>query len=488
MVLLLLGSACSPVGTAVAAEKGNCSNLDDFVMFLTLGAVNAEDCSRAAYVSAAVEDMKESDADQTKVDIYNAGVQQQAETESYFAPYDNYLQDTDSVAWMKVEKAIAEAYKSGSTKAGAKTAARQAISDYYATKQINLIEQWNVSVSGVETIREQAEMEAGISDTFVEINETTGYVTGNTVEFKYNGTAVTTTQLVNGSNHDAYGIRLAEHQYGDGDSFWIGPHVVHPNFTKPMTAYNDPPDAGYAYGVIVNPPNSNYEQKEVMDWSKFSDRWRQIEELNANLQDEAEAYVDATWQDFETGTINASDVISSHTAMFEYGVRSANETEGLYRSIAALSLMGFDTPNMTNAGTMTVRYNGANNTGLLLAENAPGGEWQVGKTYHTSNIAGPVMMATVDGNKLDLSGEFEIVGMTSKDGSQVNSTETKKYVYKTADTSETLELQRELTNLRQEIEDRESSTGGSPSGSDLPKRLLAVVAVLGAVLLYGGRD
>ncbi|WP_135828949.1 hypothetical protein [Halorussus halobius] len=482
LVALLVVSAGIPAGagTAVAAEKGNCSNLDDFVMFLTLGAVNAEDCSRAAYVDDAIQDMKESDASQEKVDIYSAGTGLQAGSEAWSAPFDNYLNDTESVAWMKVETAVAEAYQDGASQAEAEAEARKAIADYYAVKQINLIEQWNTTMKQIMTLEGQSEMEDGISSDFVSIEQAGNESTWGgdepnkfheTSDF-YNRDAVSTLELVNGSHRDHYYLT---HDAAYDDNSWMR---------------LDGGD-GWKNGdvvevwVTIEAPNQNFEAENVTAASGLTDRWNRIETMNDQLQTEAENFVAATYSDFESGQINASDVVSANTAMFEYGVRGANESEGLYQSTAALSLMGYQTPNMSTAGTMTVRYQNQNYTGLVLAENAPNGSWETGVQYDTANIEGPVFMATANSSKIDFAeGEtFTILSMTAKDGSEVETQETTQYNYRTANTNELLKKQQELLELRQEIENREPDSGGGGGFGDGSVPMWVGAALAGGVVL-----
>lgn len=485
LVLSAVAPAAAQETTTSDSTQGHCSELDDFLFTVTNGLVNGGDC-KPSHLSDRIQEMRESDANQTKTDIYTAGSSLKGQSEVFDSVYDNYMQDTESAAWMKMETAVAEAYQNGATEAEAKTQAKQAIADYYAVKQINLLEKWNASVSQVNTLKERAEMEDGVESRFVDLMavdpQDERYPHGTT----YNGTGTSSSVvLANQSTVESMTLKL-------GLNTADGPMTEFVNVTTGNVSWDAFTDGPYvASSVYIKPPTTDYSNLHVLKFSVYSSRWEKIEDLSSALQSEADNYVSATWEDFSTGTINASDVISSHTAMFEYGVRSSNESEGLYQSTAALAMMGYDTPNMTNAGTMTVKYNGANNTGLLLAENAPGGTWETGTTYQTSNISGPVMLATVDGKKLDLQGEFTIVGMTSKDGSRVESTSTTEYVYKTADTSETVALQNQLSNLRQEIEDREPD-GGAGGGSDwsLPDwvpggPLGAGVGTVGVIVLLG---
>lgn len=493
VVLVVTSSGLAPVGTAAAAEQGNCSTLDDFVMFLTLGAVNAEDCSRQAYVEDAINDMEQSDANQTKVDIYSAASGAKAGQEAWAAPYDNYVNDTQSVAWMKAESAVADAYASGMSKAEAKVAARQAVAEYYHTKQKNLVEQWNVSVSQAATLNEQAEMEENVSGYFVKANATGDPDYGS---YKEEFLGLGDDKLLTTVDNQTIYAKTAHVRAGghNGDSNAdIGP-------TDGQHAYEQNTDSSshmvYLDGIEVQAPNTNYDVMTYMKFAAFQDRWNRIESLNNNLQSEVDVFVDATWSDFDSGQINATDVISSHTAMFEYGVRSGNESEGLWRSTAALAMMGYDVPNLNSSGTMTVEYSGQTYTGLVMAKNAPNGSWQTGATYYTDSLEGPEFLLTTEGEKIDLDGSFTVTGMTAKDGSQLNETQTTKYVYKTSNTSELLEMQQQLIELRQEIEDREPDGAGDGSGSGSgfsnTQIMVGLAALAGAALLAqnnrGGRQ
>ena len=140
---------------------------------------------------------------------------------------------------------------------------------------------------------------------------------------------------------------------------------------------------------------------------------------------------------------------------------------------------------------MDVTYDGNTYTGIVMAQSAPNGSWSAGTTYNTSDITGPVFMATADGNKVDFAEntEFTIDQMRARDGSNTTSVETTKYVYKSANTSETVELQQQLTDLRQEIEEREQGIGGGGAGGAFaPETIIAVAALAGAALLFGRSD
>jgi len=382
------------------------------------------------------------------------------------------MQDTEAAVWMDVEKAVAQAYKNGSTKPEAKAAARQAISDYYSVKAANVLQQQKVVLTQLDYLSGQARMEDGVSDSFVHVG---GHQVASQSNVTVNGTLEEiSVTLPNGTEHTALKVN---------SSTFKGPNGL--SVKSPYAAqFGGTPASEAGWSVIrVSAPNDNFSPQSVYNFSVDSERWNETHELNDQLQSEAENFVDATWQDFDSGQVNATDVVSSTTAMFEFGVRSSNESEGLYRSTAALSMMGFDTPNMSSAGMMTVRYQGTNHTGLVLADNAPGGSWETGVTYDPANISGPVFMATANGTKLDLSNSFKIVSMTAKDGSKVETQETTQYSYKTADVNELLKKQQKLLELRQEIENREPDSGGGGGFGDGNVSMWVGAALAGGVVL-----
>lgn len=472
-LLVVLSVVTAPVQPAAAqsAKPEDCSALDDFIYFFAMGTVNADDCGRQAAVDDAVQDMKDSDANQSKVDIYSGAVQSRSQEKTFMAPFKNYLGDAESVAWMKVETAVAEAYEDGDTKVQAKAAGIDAIENYYHIKQENLLNQWDTSIVTAETLREQARQEDGISAGFVNPNAI------DSAGIDFQGFVNETITLVDGSKHT---VRAPRYSNGDNSDYM---NYVPSNVGDDLT-YKHPKR------FTVKPPSEDYNSTVLTEWYPYRDAWDQIKTSEQSLSDEVDAFVDATYADYETGKIDASDVIGTNTAMFEYGARSGNETESLWQSTAALSMMGYDTPNLNQSGMMTLSYDGSTYNGLVMAESAPNGSWQAGQTYDASEISGPVFMLTDTGQKIDIKDPdtFTVDKITAKDGSEIQRTNTTKYVYKTSNTTELLEMQEQLTNLRQEIEDRERSVGGPGAfdpGSLTTEQIGAGLAVVVGLFVIG---
>ncbi|WP_157969480.1 hypothetical protein [Haloplanus rubicundus] len=408
------------------------------------------------------------DAEQTKVDIYSEATTMKAEEDVYFKTVDNYLNDSETVAWSKAQVAIAEAYQNGSTQATARYEAEKAIEEYYAVKQRNLASRWNVHVDRVQYLHDAAENESGIDQPRFFSQDL-----GADYDLMFQNGTVT---LVNGTSIDARVLR--------------GTFSGNPEDTVSLTT-----DTNNGYSpdqIYVDAPTSAYNQTTAIDAAGYTARFAEIENKRDSLVAEVQTYVNATYDDYESGNINASDVISSQTAMFEYGTVGTNESSSLYDAVGALALSGYDTPNLNGTGTMDVRYDNQTYTGLVMAHNVPGGSWSVNSTYNTSNIDGPVFITTTDGTKVDIpEGEtFTIEAIRAQDGSSISSVNTTVNNYKTANASELKEVQEQLTALRAEIEERETSSGagGGSGGIGGNTMLIVLAAVAAAAIALGSQN
>ena len=483
MAFLLVTSGITASTGAASTQTltdSECTGLVSFIKNAVSLGLTGSGTAACAPTNDAIEDMKESDANQTKVDIYSTGSAEKANLETFNTVYGNYLNDTESVAWMKMQVAVAEAYQDGMSQEQALVEARQAISNYYATKQINQIKQWNTSLSNYRYLREQATNESDISTSFVSPSIEWAH-SGEGASWNFGGSR--SLSLVNGSTATTAQVHVPFTQTNQVNNY-DGTAYLH---AAGMSGSDDSHFADVNFDI--QPPDGNYDTLTVFEVEDFAASWNEIQTRNSNLQTEAENFVNATYADFSAGEANASDVISANTAMFEYATQS-DGSQSLYDSTAALAMMGFDTPNMSSSGTMDVTYQGNTYTGIVLARNAPGGSWETNVTYNTGNITGPVFLATVDGQKLDFAEgtNFTIEQMRTQTGANVTQVNTTNYVYKTANTSELNEMQTQLTDLRKEIESREPSGGGG-SGSGLDNQtMLAIGLVAAAALLLGGRD
>jgi hypothetical protein len=474
LVLTIVSSGIMPMGLSPIGESEaihDCSSVDALAYGFSLGYVNEDKCTNN-HVEQAVEEVRDAETSQDKVDIYSSASAQKEQSRNFEVVYDNYLQDTESVAWMKAEAAIARAYENGSTKAEAKVAAKEAIADYYAKKQINLYRSWNTHLQSFKYLNQRAKQEGFTG--FVHNETDTNYNSWSTGP---NVLAIEShnVTLVNGTNQTQNGFRLSGESGTDvglGDSAYVTP-ATKKNYSVYDYSTGDKKSVWFEINSVnVSAPNSNYDELNYMEIQPYMDRWKEIEAKNDNLQNESDAFVDATWQDYQDGNINSTDVLNRNTIMFEYGT-SAQGNGSYYDVIGATAAMGLSTPNMTNAGTMEITIPDANNTyeGMVFARNPPNNQWEVGKTYNPDNISGPVMLGTTSGNMFEVKRNFTIDSATTKDGTSQSTVNTTNYNYKTANTTELQAKYDKLLKLTQELQERSEtadgdSTSDGGSGSD----------------------
>jgi hypothetical protein len=455
-------------GGAVAQQSNECT-ASDVVYGITFGFVgqallggDASDCTTGLFsTNDAVEEVRDAETAQDKVDLYTAATAQASQQEVYTSTVDNYIQDTDSIAWSKAEVAIAEAHEAGETKAEAKTAAREAIAGYYSVKQKNLLTNWNTSWQSLRYLTDRASQEGFDQTQIIKTRTEEGVYTGTGQTLDTVESSNVTVTLVNSSTATAY-EPVVKVEHGSGGFYeYRAPIDAGPSGGTAPFSDGTSPDK---LEIVAVAPNSNYENSLYINITQYQKRWNQIETKNSELQGEAEKFVDAIWSDLESGALNSSDVISRNTQLFEYGTAAQQSDAGFYDTVGATAALGLQTPDLAETSSMTVEYKGNTYNGLLFARSVPGGSWSVGQTYNTTNFGGPVILATVENGELVLDGEFTLTEARNKAGDPVGTVQTTRYNYQTADTSELNQQLDQLAELTGELQNRSDAAGGGGGG------------------------
>ncbi|WP_257627716.1 hypothetical protein [Haloplanus salinarum] len=422
-------------------------------------------CSTHTSVENALEDEQWSDTQQARVDIYSQIKAESEGVEAFDASMSNYVNDSETVAWSKMQVAVAEAYQNGSSESQAKYEAQKAIDEYYAVKQRNIVARWNAMVFNVRHAAEVRNQE-NVSAHFLMFD----FDGGNADQIEPDVVNHTVT-LVNGSTVTAESIKIG---------------------TTSSAKFDNSNFPGTPQDIFVKKPTDSYDSQVRFDVLRFHQRFQEIQNKRDSLVSESDAYINSTYSEYESGNINASDVISTQTAMFEYGTRSGGANESLYDSVGALALAGYESPSLNGSGTMDVVYQNQTYTGIVMARTVPGGSWSTNTTYNTSNFDGPVFIATTTGKKVDIAEghTFRIKSMRARDGSPISSVNTTRYNYKTANASELASVTEQLSTLRSELESRDTSggAGGGSGGMSQNAMLILLAVAAGAALVYGQQN
>jgi hypothetical protein len=483
---------CDTVSYAFAGMSAGVSAISEATGRSALGCDVFHDETNAQRV-------KEAEEQQSKVDIYSAAQGDKSTRETFQATSNNYIQDSDSIAWMKAEAAIAEAFENGKSKSQAKTEARQAIASYYSVKQINLLKNWNTTIITADYLLNRSKQE-GFGSDYVTAN-CHGECTYSSYKEEFRGTgSPETVTLVNSSTRTSVTADMRGNGYN-------GPFQNDISVDEGEWQYeqntNTASHTATIDGIKVRKPNDNYDNLTYVKFQTYADQWAEIEQRNNHLQDEAENFTEAIWTDLQDGNINSSDVLSRTTTMYEYGTDSAGNGT-YYDHVAATAGLGLPTADLNETGQMTVTDGGGTtHEGLVFANRSE--SWEAGETYNPDNMSGPVILATKDGQKKQLDRPFTIESATDTEGNSRSSVPVKDYSYQTADTSELQEKYDRLLNLNRQLEERQEEAaegggggggGGSSGGGTIPDWLTATyfgiplwaiaAVLLVALVLIGG--
>jgi hypothetical protein len=481
-------------GTAMAQTDGDqtCTAVDSLIYHWFSGediteSVTGNDfygnpdnpCSTAYKINQTIEDMKASDANQTKADIQAAAASQVASTEPFDATYQNQLNNSRTAAWLRAEQAIAEAYNNGENASVARQNAKDAIDSYYTIRQKNLIASWESQVAAWQSLDQIAANES-LDSHYTTINQSSGTQPGQTNN--------------DGISFGTYNVTLADGN--TSETTYVKANLYDDPTSGSAYAAVDGSDAGQGgigmydrtSGLVVASEDSA-NTTEVLTFADYGDPWSEIETKRSNLKGEVDPFVNNTYDALDNGTINESDLLSRPNKMFQYGTEYNNGSTNLYNTVGALSGLGIAAPELNGTGTMTVTYTNASGAnvsadGFLMADAAPNGTWEANTTYNASAISGPVYFARTDGTTVELSGEFTIEEIRNRDGDPIGNVTAGKSVSTAADVSNLIDEIERFIEQRKQIEAREPGLigGGSGAGSgSIPP--VAIAAVLGGAIV-----
>jgi len=422
------------------------------------------------------------DAQQTKIDLYQSAQNSKAQSENYQTTLDNYLSDTQTQARIIGKNAYIRALNNGSSKAAAKTAAKSAVADYYAVKQKNLASQWDTQMAESQYLDGIAESESGISSDYLSPNATkydtatcvadvrTDDRSGSATVTLVNQTQITVTQISGTVIADTSSCGTSS------DSSWSA------------TPVSGPADVGNNYGVkihgeTVKPPNTDYTALTYVDFTAYESYWATIEAQNTQVQNDMDTLAENTYSAYQSGEINNSDLVDPYVLANQQS--AGDDFQGW--AAAQLTMLGTNSPeNFDQIGSFNVTTeSGTQYEGVLFSqENPASGQFENGTTYNTSNIAGTQYVVTSD-RIVELDGEFTIDSISTQDGQTVQNVTIQKTTYETTNVTELKQQYEDLAQKRAEIEAREQNLRGSAGGGLLGGSSSSLVLVLiGVGALY----
>ena len=402
---------------------------------------------------------------------------------------DNQLQDAQNAARITGQNAYIKALNDGASESAARTAAKQAVADYYARQQMNLLNAWETHITHAQYMQSVAQSESGINgqyatdveftDEVTNSNDYSAQIIGNNLDAgTHSGT------LVNGSSVTATNASF------QGE-------LSHPDFNnRYATLYASPiktnlqqdwTDWGHRLhldGMHINPPNSNYEQFDYATWGEFNQRWQTIESQNDQVQAEMDTIVNNTYSEYQAGEINDSDLVDPYQLSADY---SAGDSFQSWAS-AQLTSLGHNGPDaFESTGSFTVTTGGSTYQGMLFSDSNPtSGEFVNGSTYDPSAISGNQYLVT-ENEVMELTENFTINSIEDTSGDGLQNATVESRTYTVSNHSELLQQYEALSEYRAAVETREqnlrNSGGGALLGGSNNMGLIIIVAAIGLFLM-----
>jgi len=466
-LIIVVSALVGSTGTAVAVHGGDCSELDEFFWVLSIGTVNADKCD-SSHLSDSYQELEEAKENSTKTQIYNTGSQLKTTREAYLANQNNYLLDSGTVAMTKAESAAISAIDANKSRSEVKADAQEAVRNHYALMQMNLVDRFNTDILTIWTMKNTSNI-AGIENTFVDGDET--QAGSSWVDASIIGQSQTQVSLVNGSTVLIYGLDMrTENEVGG-------------TFTDTVIITNEEIDNTPLVDIEVE-PISGETSYYVMDWSEMRNAYNDINSKSTQMEANAETYADGLYNASQNETLDASDYISPSTLAEQYST-NFNDTGYYAYAVGYAGANGFAIPKINSTDLMTITTGSGTYNGLIMSQYAPdGGVWETGVTYNANNIQGKQLIATSDGELIELQDTFTIESMQDKDGNEVQTTEVRQIEYDVSNASESYaELQENIRALQLEINSLDPmGTGGdtgdsnSNSGIELPNWLTMNIA------------
>jgi len=436
------------------------------------------------------EELQKADALETKKEIYDQGSIQEANNDQTLTTYQNYLNDTESIALMEGKNAYIKALENGSAESVARNEAIEAVGDYYATKQQNLIANWNISVTVMQSAVNTSKNTSGITQSMGDPGSfvMTENTASTDVPIREDNITLSMT-LTNGTVDEVRALPISR----DGVPSEMSPQNLDPT-SGDVTAYGKDSD-GLAVettvtGTHIKAPTQDHDRLIVMDLSEYKTTWGEIESQNDAVQGQLDVFINNTYDSYQQGDINTSDLVDPYLGAREY-TPETSETWNL-RTLASMGLAPPE--NLSNIGLMNVTTDGEKVTGVLMTDNTPEGGFVINETYNATALNGSQWVAETTGDVQRLSGNFTITSAETSDGEAYSDGEAITYRsidYQTADTQEFQALQQDLDELTAEINARQQNlrnsggTGWLPQGVNLGQIAPIALIVGGALVLLG---
>lgn len=410
--------------------------------------------------SPSEEELARQDAIETLASIHGNALTLQQKNQELLDTYSNRLKDTTSVARKIGQNALYRAYENGTTTSLAQQQAYDAIEDYYAGRQAQVLTSWNSTMTAVRKARDVARnTSSATADEAYTMHKhvnPSGDVNTQWQGEDFNRTVTVT--LVNGSTVDVPAF-----------SFTWGWQSTTASYTDTYHPAYDPTNIDYANAELDVPaPTNDFNRVDkAVDPDKWQSRWAAIENKTSEMKTTIDNVYQSTHDGYQQGTIDPEQLYDPTYAADQPG---PDANWGSYTLVSMIEA-GYGHPeDLDTVGTMNVSNNGTVYTGILLSDgDPPNGKFVVGNTYNASDLAGPQLVADMDRQQLvKLQGNFTLQNATSPSGETLSEVSYTSVSYNTTNAAEYKQALNKSTEQRAEEEGRQQKMRDDATGGGLP--------------------
>lgn len=440
--------------------------------------------------------------------------------QAFLTQTNNYLEDTRTVASIDSKAAIADSWERGDSTAQATQNAREAIRDYYALQQIQLLNKYQQQMAQADYTHNVSYENPDIDNQFLSLgvknlevrrwySDGYSYSSGEAAGTHYDApTQDVDITLVNGSTETitvptwkVEKVGVGANGYNYNRSFAVEPFqrwtttandTLKTPWSPPGGAYNRSIRAEttgiYAVQNVGNVSEGGLPSKRVVDLWEWRRTWDRIEKQSQTMTSNYDSKItENLYAALDSGQIDPEDVRGA-----EGQVRwlSGNSTVGDRRwQQATLSVLDLANQNRSQANQIVVSYtgftdlsfsdstngsrkpvygdyvNGTTYSGMLFA-NPPSGGFTAGETYNVADLEGtPTMYDNETGETIPLvKGNVTIEAMYAANGSEVDNADWDDPQYDTYNSTQYVEYINKSKTHRKYITNNYTTTTASGGG------------------------
>jgi hypothetical protein len=424
--------------------------------------------------------LDQADTQETKTQIHTTAASGAESADQFTGIMNNWMEDGATIGRLEGQNQYVRALENGSSpppKSEVMADAIEETNNWFAERQVRIIRGFEKQAITFRGLQSQAFAEGYDADQDWTI-QPGGYDGA--------GPKNATATLANGSS-----VSFQTMQWQDSS---INNPTVNP-FPADPTGVPTPANRS----LYKLPPNEDFSQIEFLDAADWYRAWNKTENARTAAVAEVQNFVDATYDKYEQGQIDTSDLITPTLSARNYD--SEGDT-GTF-TLSALTRMGYSLPtDFSNTKTMELMADGEQYTGLLLSDGLPsGGEFEIGTQYNVSNIEGKQLIQTSD-QLLEIEENVTIQSVQRADGSTKGSGSVKfdNPDFESADSMDAYAAQMEnLSQQLAEINARQDRlrNGTSGTGIGLPgfgfglsagQKILALIALAGGAAIVLSRS